>query len=311
MESMVLTGVCKAYGNRQVLKEISFSVKKGTVHGFLGPNGAGKSTTMKIMAGILSHDRGEILIDGHSLVNNLEQSKSKIGILPENPPLYKEMVVTDYLLFVCQLYSFKGQALHNQVSKIIDLVGLGDVQNRMIGNLSKGYQQKVGVAQALVSDPEILLLDEPTIGLDPTAVRDMRSLIQTLGEEKTILLSSHLLHEVGLCCEDITIIHEGEILRSGTLKDIQDSFKSKKMINIQIQNPDPKKVKNLLTSRYVDKIENISHDRLKLYINTDKDVRSEISKLVIENQMGLLEFVEESLNLEEVFLNVTKQEGNE
>ena len=205
VSAIEIKNLSKNYPGRVALNDISFSVKKGSVHGFLGPNGAGKSTTMKILSGLIPESSGEFKVNG------------KVGFLPEHPPVYPNMSVEDYLTFVLKIYSPEKSTNHiaqNSVADVMEKTGLTDVKERLIGNLSKGYQQRVGIAQALVHSPEIIILDEPTVGLDPVAISDIRDLINKLKKDHTILFSTHQLHDVELLCSEITLINHGRIVVS-------------------------------------------------------------------------------------------------
>lgn len=306
-DSIVVSSINKSYAGRKVLDNINFTVGKGVVHGFLGPNGAGKSTTMKIIAGILTADDGQVSVEGKDLYQNLNECKKMIGLLPENPPLYLDMVVEDYLMFVARLYKVNSPKSH--IEGLMEKLGLAHQSGRLIGNLSKGYKQKVGVAQAMVGNPPILLLDEPTVGLDPHAVVEMRNLIVELGRNHTILLSSHLLHEVSLSCQDITIINEGKIVRSGSLNDIQNAFNSKKILTAQVSICTNDQKQALEKLNFIERVEvnaNQSTQNLSIYIKTDSDVRKEVSQVIVENGMGLLNYSEERMQLEDIFIEITK-----
>ena len=197
----------KRYGNHLALDNVSFTIEKGEVVGFLGPNGAGKSTTMNIITGYLSSTEGEVLVDGLSVLDNPEKAKQKIGYLPEMPPLYTDMTVNEYLNFVCDLKKVPMSKKAEMITKITKQVRINDVRKRLIRNLSKGYKQRVGIAQALIGDPELLILDEPTVGLDPKQITEVRDLIKDLSEEHTLIISSHILAEVQAVCDRVIIIN--------------------------------------------------------------------------------------------------------
>jgi ABC-2 type transport system ATP-binding protein len=306
VESLIVSGVSKSYAGRKVLDNINFKVNPGVVHGFLGPNGAGKSTTMRIIAGVLAMDHGEVLIQGHDLARNLNECKKKIGLLPENPPLYLDMVVADYLTFVADLYKVKNAKRH--INDLMDRVGLTHQAKRLVGNLSKGYKQKVGVTQAMIGNPQILLLDEPTVGLDPQAVVGMRELIVELGADHTILVSSHLLHEISLSCQDITIIDQGKIVKSGPLSEIKDSFNSRQILQAKVSACSEEQIRKLEDCNFIEKVE-VDINDLKIFIKTDLDVRREVSEIIVRSGMGLLEFSEDKMELEDIFIEITKQHG--
>ena len=210
----------KRYGNRNVVDDLSFTVEKGQIVGFLGPNGAGKSTTMNMITGYISATEGTIEIDGVDIFEEPERAKKKIGYLPEMPPLYPDMLVREYLNFVCDLKKVKRDKREQMVSKVMRRTKITDVSERLIKNLSKGYKQRVGFAGAMIGDPEILIFDEPTVGLDPKQILEIRDLIRDLSEKHTILLSSHIMQEVSAVCNEIIIINEGKMIVKDTPENI-------------------------------------------------------------------------------------------
>lgn len=211
-----IENVTKRYGSHIALDNLNFTVNKGEVLGFLGPNGAGKSTTMNIITGYISASEGSIKVDGLDILEHPEKVKAKIGYLPELPPLYMDMTVIEYLRFVSKLKKVKNDSIDPSLQRIMNLVKVNHVQNRLIKNLSKGYKQRVGLAQALIGDPDVLILDEPTVGLDPKEIIEIRNLIKSIGKEHTIILSSHILSEVSAVCDRVVIISKGKIAATGT-----------------------------------------------------------------------------------------------
>lgn len=211
-----ITELTKRYGKNLALDSISFSVKKGEIVGFLGPNGAGKSTTMNIVTGYLSSTDGTVKVDGYDILENPNEVKSRIGYLPEQPPLYVDMTVEEYLDFVYDLKKIKGQNKKEHIAEIVNKVGIENVYKRRISHLSKGYKQRTGLAQALLGNPEVLILDEPTVGLDPNQIIEIRNLIKELGKEHTVILSSHILSEISAVCERVVIIKNGKIVAEDT-----------------------------------------------------------------------------------------------
>lgn len=211
-----IKNLVKSYGTKNALDNVSFSVKKGEVMGFLGPNGAGKSTTMNIICGYLAADSGSVLVDGINAADNPTEVKRRIGYLPEQPPLYMDMTVLEYLIFVFELKGVKAKR-DAHLRKIMEKVRIYDVRGRLIRNLSKGYKQRVGLAQALIGDPDVLILDEPTVGLDPRQIMEIRDVICELGRERTVILSTHILQEVMAVCDSYTIINKGRIAASGKM----------------------------------------------------------------------------------------------
>lgn len=287
----------KEYPGRLALKDVTFSVKKGSVHGFLGPNGAGKSTTMKIIAGLVQKSSGEIHVDG------------KIGFLPEHPPVYSNMSVEDYLAFVFDIYSDKTQTKKEAIEEVLKKTGLTHVKERLIGNLSKGYQQRVGIAQAIIHSPEIIILDEPTVGLDPVAIGEIRNLIQELKKDHTVLFSSHQLYEVELLCSDITLINNGEIVVTGTIDEILKNLKSSYEISLKLKNFNAEIQKELikefsLKDLSFKKIENEDAFLVRAIFNDKQDKRSLFARAVVEKNCELLEMVEIKGELEDLFKRI-------
>ncbi len=288
-----IKNLTKLYPGRMALNEITFSVKKGSVHGFLGPNGAGKSTTMKILSGLIPESSGTFSVNG------------KVGFLPEHPPVYPGMSVEDYLQFVFDIYS-PAQKNKKAVADVMEKTGLLHVRERLIGNLSKGYQQRVGIAQALVHNPEIIILDEPTVGLDPVAIADIRELITKLKKDHTILFSTHQLHDVELLCSDITLINNGKIVVTGALEGILKSLKTRMVISAHVEKFSEENKKEmmakfkLLSIEFSPDIEK-SQILLKIEANMTSTLKREIARFLTEDSIGLLEFKEDDLSLEEVF----------
>ncbi|MAF77186.1 MAG: ABC transporter [Halobacteriovoraceae bacterium] len=303
-----LKNVVKEYPGIVALDGVDLEVKKGSIHGFLGPNGAGKSTTMSIIAGLIPPTSGEVRVSGIDALKDQKALRSMIGILPETPPLYMNMLVRDYLQF-CQKINLKREDASENVDEIIEKCGLGEVAGRLIGNLSKGYKQRVGVAQALVYGADTIILDEPTIGLDPNAISEMRSLILELKKEHTILLSTHQLHEVARICDEITIINKGKILKTGTLVEVQSEFSSVKTYEFIHQNFSEDIKKYLISKDYVSGVDtlNIQEDQktVRIHINSNLDHRAELLSY-LSREGGLLEFWERKLELEEIFKQVVK-----
>jgi ABC-2 type transport system ATP-binding protein len=290
----------KTYPGRVALNEISFSVKKGSVHGFLGPNGAGKSTTMKIISGLIPQSEGEFKVNG------------KVGFLPEHPPLYSNMTVRDYLSFVEAIYSPEKIKNNDAVERVIQKTGLSQVSQRLIGNLSKGYQQRVGIAQALVHSPEIIILDEPTVGLDPSAINEIRELINELKKDHTILFSSHQLHDVELLCSEITLIDQGKIVVSGPLEKIVEGLKTRLTIKARVEKfSDTERSKMLakfnLDSLVVTEIKDKKEFELVITAKAPEKIKKDLAKYLSNDDIGLLEFAEVKIALEELFKQMIQQ----
>ena len=223
-------GLTKKYGDIIALNDVSFEVKQGSVVGFLGSNGAGKTTTMDIICGCAGCDKGTVTIDGYDIALNPTEAKRNIGYLPDEPPIYSDMSVEDYLRYAAHLRKVPGQKVVAKVNEVIEKLNIGNVRHRIVGNLSKGYRQRVGLAQALVHDPKILILDEPTEGLDPSQIVQIRELIKTLGKSHTILISSHILSEVQNTCEQLIIINDGKIVEQGSFEEILNQVSSGRYI---------------------------------------------------------------------------------
>lgn len=292
-----IENLSKEYPGRVALNNVSFQVKKGSVHGFLGPNGAGKSTLMKIVTGLIPETSGSFKVHG------------QVGFLPENPPVYPHMAVEDYLEFVFKIYSSGNLNQKECIEEVMTKTGLLDVRKRLIGNLSKGYQQRVGIAQAIIHRPEIIILDEPTVGLDPVAIAEIRQLITELKKDHTILFSSHQLYEVGQLCSEVTLINEGEIVVSGELDKILGSLNSNKIIGATVQYFDQQLAERMKGYAAISNVE-IKHDteknlyHLRIFTKVEKDLRPEIARFLVAPEIGLLEFIEEKGELEDLFKRI-------
>lgn len=232
-----IQNLTKKYGQVVAVNNISFSVRKGEILGFLGPNGAGKSTTMNIITGYLPSTSGTVTVDGYDILTHPDEVKKRIGYLPEAPPLYRDMTVTEFLKFVSNLKNVPRKKQKGQMADIMELVGLTDHRKRLVGNLSKGYRQRVGLAQALIGNPEVLILDEPTVGLDPKQIIEIRRVIKALSQERTIILSSHILPEVSAICERIVIINKGEIAAEDTPERLSRGVDQVLKLNLTIKGP--------------------------------------------------------------------------
>ena len=310
MKVIELKNIVKTYPGVEALKGISFAVEKGSIHGFLGPNGAGKTTSMSIIAGLSSPTSGQVFING----KELGREKSPIGFLPETPPLYEQMKVFDYLKFVAEINNVARSELSCRVLEIGKKCGLTKVMERLIGNLSKGYRQRVGIAQALVFDPEIVILDEPTVGLDPNSIMEIRELITSLKKDHTIMFSTHQLHEANLICSHITIINHGIILQSGPIGEIGKSLKNRQVIRAvvrdwQIIEPAMvlSEIKDLFPCDNVEIKKLDGQTELKFIAETDDDLRPSVSAYLLQKNCGLLSFTEEGMDLEEIFKRVAGQ----
>jgi len=305
-----LTNVTKRFGTTTAVDNISFSVNKGEVVGFLGPNGAGKSTTMRVITCYLPQDEGEVTVSGYNVFENSLQIRKKIGYLPESTPLYLDMEVTEFLKYIAEIRGIPSDVKKKNLNKMVEVCGLTKVIGKDIGELSKGFKQRVGLAQAMIHDPELLVLDEPTIGLDPNQIVEIRELIKQLGEEKTIILSTHILPEVTATCSRVIIINEGKIAAQGTPDELTSQAKGEFIIFALIRgNPDDVKSRisemdNVLESRLIaGKGDSLNSYRLK----SKKDVSEDLFHLVSSNGWSLAELRKETLSLEDVFTKITTQ----
>lgn len=302
---LVVDKVTKEYPGRTAVSNISFEVKKGSIHGFLGPNGAGKSTTMKMIAGLLPVSRGQITLMGETVVPEKLQLKNMIGLLPENPPLYLDMSVESYLQLVAKLHQV--DRVKERVEKVMMDLSIQNVRKRLIGNLSKGFRQRVGLAQAIVYDAPFLILDEPTNGLDPQSVVELREFIKHLSQDKTILFSSHVLPEVEQLCDQITIIHQGKIRASGSLQDIHHKFRQGLVLKIGIgENEVLPELSQFGKYEVTHEYTLTGEKQYHLVFNEEKDFRTEIAKYILSKGLSLLTLQVESPELEDIFLHVTE-----
>lgn len=300
----------KSYGKRVAVSDASFTINKGEIVGFLGPNGAGKSTTMNIITGCLSTTEGSVLIDGIDILENPIEAKKRIGYLPELPPLCLEMTVDEYLSFVCDLKKVKKKNRKEDLKRIKALVKIEDVAHRLISNLSKGYKQRVGVAQALIGNPPVLILDEPTVGLDPKQILQMRNLIKSLGEEHTVILSSHILSEVNAICERLIIINKGQLVAEGTPEDLSRNLSPDRRQSIRVAGEEESVIPALKS------VEGIKYAEIQgsrepgtvdviVEAEEDVDIRQGIFEALSKEQLPIYQMRPLGLTIEDIFLQVT------
>lgn len=294
----------KNYGDRVAISNLTFTIAKGDVVGFLGPNGAGKSTTMKIITGFMAPSSGSARICGFDVFENPIEVKKRIGYLPETPPLYTDMKVEDYLKFVAELKQVEPNKIKSLIDRSLKKTQLLDVRGRLIQNLSKGFKQRVGIAQALVSDPEVLVLDEPTVGLDPKQVAEIRDLIKELRGEHTIILSTHILPEVQATCNKVIIIHQGIIVAEDSIDQLEKLNKGSLVLTVKT------KKKSSLEDSFkklsgVVSVEKISEVHFKIKLQEQDELIEKIASEVIRSGAGLMELVPHHANLEDVFLKLT------
>ena len=303
----------KRYGGHTAVSDLSFTIEKGRITGFLGPNGAGKSTTMNIIAGCLGASEGSVSIDGHDVFEEPRQAKRQVGYLPEIPPLYADMTPEEYLRFVLGAKGVRRSEWDAQLRHVMDRTKLHDVRRRLIGQLSKGYRQRVGIAQALLGNPEVIILDEPTVGLDPVQIIEIRELIKELGRDHTIVLSSHILSEVQAVCDDIMIIAHGRLVASDTADNLTSLLASGSTIELEVR-ADEQSVRALLAD--MESIERLTCRageagtlRLSVTPRENLDIREELFSVFARNSMPLLEMRRERASLEDVFLELTQEDG--
>lgn len=296
--------LCKNYGDRPAIKDLNFTVKKGEVVGFLGPNGAGKTTTMKIITGYMAPSSGVVNVSGHDVFEEPLEVKSRIGYLPETPPVYGDMYVEDYLVFVANLRRVRKEKIKGNVRSALEKTNLHDVKNRLIQHLSKGYKQRVGLAQALVSDPEILILDEPTVGLDPKQVAEMRALIHQLKGQHTLILSTHILPEVQATCQRVIIINQGRIVAENTLEGLSRSMTQGRRLLLKVKRSQSELLGSLSQVRGV---RSARSDGGQLVVDADPtdEVVEAVAQLAVQKGCGLLELKVQTMDLEDIFIKLT------
>ena len=306
----------KKYGSHLAVDHLSFTLESGKIYGFLGPNGAGKSTTMNIMTGYLGATQGSVLIDGHDILKEPEEAKKQIGYLPELPPLYMDMTVQEYLEFAAELKKLPKEKRESDISEVMKLTRLQDVSGRLIKNLSKGYKQRVGLAQAILGFPEIIILDEPTVGLDPKQIIEIRELIRTLSKKHTVILSSHILAEVREVCDYILIISKGKLVASDTPENLELLRNGVSSLELEVKAA-PETARAILST--IDDIntmemhiENENLTRVKLETKNGADIREAVFYAFAEEKCPLLEMKTAKASLEDIFMELTqKEESND
>jgi len=308
-----LKDVTKKFGTKTAVDGISFKIEKGDIVGFLGPNAAGKTTTMRIITGFFPPTSGQVKIAGYDISKDSIAVKEKIGYMPENVPLYKELTVYSYLKFIAEIKGVPKDKIESRIEKAMKEVGISQVKNTIIGKLSKGFKQRVGLAQAIINDPEILILDEPTVGLDPVQIKEIRSLIKNMKGERTIILSTHILPEVSMTCDKVIIINEGKIIAQEDVKNLTNVSQKGAQIYVEVEAPKSQfisEIKKLKAVENIEEKEKISEGiySYNLTISEQKDIKDIVNKIV-KNDWGLLELRRQQVTLEDVFLKlVTKEE---
>ena len=299
----------KYYGETKAVDDVSFKVEAGEVLGFLGPNGAGKSTTMNILTGFISATAGTVKINGYDILEEPEKARKCIGYLPEQPPLYKDMTVLEYLTFVCDLKGVAKKDQMTHLANIMALVKITDVRKRLIRNLSKGYKQRVGIAQALVGDPEVIVLDEPTVGLDPKQIKEIRQTIRSLGKKHTVILSSHILSEVAATCDRVVIINNGKLVASGAANSLGEAVDGISRVEVIIQSENDRTMQILRSVPGITKVSFLRREKGSLayeYETSENvDVRAEVFKTFAKESMPIIGMRSLNPTLEDIFLKVT------
>ena len=298
--SIKVKKLSKVYGTQIALTEVSFEINKGEIVGFLGPNGAGKSTLMKILTGYIPQTNGDVKICNLDINKNSIETRSKIGYLPEHNPLYLDMYVKEYLEFVANTYNVN----HKYIDEMIKKIGLLKEQHKLIRSLSKGYRQRVGLAQALIHDPEVLILDEPTTGLDPNQLIEIRSLIKKVGRKKTVLLSTHIMQEVEAICDRVIIINKGQIVANKTIVELQKSKENKKLITVEFDKKAEKK--ELMKIGNVLKACELKGNKYQIFSDSKFDLRPAIFEFAVNNKLTVLQMNIEEQKLESIFQELTK-----
>tara|TARA_B100000405_G_C16716679_1_gene421087 strand:+ start:2202 stop:3161 length:960 start_codon:yes stop_codon:yes gene_type:complete len=300
------------YGPQPAIENVDFKVKRGEILGFLGPNGAGKTTTMRILTGYMPPTRGNVEIDGKDIVKDSLECRKKIGYLPETVPLHTDMTVKNYLTFMGSLRGMSRRSINDQINNVIEICRLQDYYKTIVGKLSKGYRQRVGIAQAILHEPEILVMDEPTIGIDPIQVVETRRLIQDIGKQQTVVLSSHILPEVSMVCGRVLIINQGQIVAEDTPDNLATRLQATQQILVEISTTS-KKIQPILENiegvTDVRRRRNTDNITFEITVADGYDVRDEISKIIIENDCSLLSMQLNSMSLEQIFLKLTTTEG--
>ena len=299
----------KSYGPREAIKNLSFQIGKGEVVGFLGPNGAGKSTTMNILSCIMPASSGTAKICGFDVFEQSLEIRKLIGYLPETPPLYSDMVVTDFLAFASRLRNISSRETPLAVERVIEQCSLKEVGNRIIGRLSKGYQQRVGIAQALVHNPDILILDEPTIGLDPIQIIEIRKLIQDLASSHTIILSSHILPEITQICKRVIIISDGEIAAVDSLEALTTRLRKGERLLLKLRHSNNETIGKLRTLKRVNNVIEDQTGQFTIDCDPQANIQDNIAQISIDNSWGIIELKPASVTLEEIFLKLTVEEN--
>ena len=306
-----VSNLVKRYGDHTAVDHLSFQIEKGKIYGFLGPNGAGKSTTMNMITGYIASTEGTVTIDGHDILEEPEKAKKCIGYLPEQPPLYFDMTVLEYMKFAADLKKIPKDKKKAMIEEVMDMVKITDMKNRLIKNLSKGYRQRVGLAQAILGYPEVIILDEPTVGLDPKQIIEIRDLIKSLKKKHTVILSSHILSEVSAVCDYVLIISHGKLVASDTPDNLGKLAAGSNNLNLLVKG-EKSRIRQLLEE--ISGVKEISIEKKSdqkgwnVTVSTEEntDIREEVFFKMAENRYPILEMQSQKISLEEIFLELTE-----
>ena len=305
-----LKNVTKKYGNFKAVDNISFKIEKGEVVGFLGQNGAGKTTTMKMITGLIEPTNGEIFIEGEKISR---KSRKCIGYMPENTPLYQELTVKEFIDYMAELKGLKRQERKQQVKKLITDLGLADVENKLIRNISRGYKQRVSLSGALIGNPDILILDEPTVGLDPKQVIEIRNLIKSLRKNHTVFISSHILSEISQMCQKVIIINKGKVIAIDTPNNLENKIaRNSIVINIEDPNENIEKIKEkipeIIEIKFINKLEK-DIKQYEIFVKENADIRKKLFEILPQENISILELKNSEVGLEEAFIKLIESEG--
>lgn len=298
--SVSVANLSKQYGSQLAVNDLSFEAKRGEILGFLGPNGAGKTTTMKIITSYIPQTSGTVTVCGHDVTEDPMAVRQNIGYLPEHNPLYKEMYVREYLHFIAGVHKIANPS--QRIEAMIEMTGLGREQHKLIGTLSKGYRQRVGLAQAMLHDPQVLILDEPTSGLDPNQLVDIRALIKQIGEEKTVIFSTHIMQEVQAICDRVLIINRGQLVANDPIERLQSRLEGEIIVTVEFKQKVEQK--RLLSIKGVKAVKPVGK-RWQLISEKNRDVREAVFSFAVANQLSLLELHKEEISVEDVFRRLT------
>ena len=312
---ITVENLTKRYATKTAIEAVSFQVEKGEILGFLGPNGAGKTTTMRIITGYMPASDGTVKVDGYDVFDNPIDVRRRIGYLPENPPLYLEMTVAGYLRFVAKIKGVQKTNIDAEVARVMERVSITDVKDRIIAKLSKGYKQRVGIAQALLNDPPVLILDEPTIGLDPKQIHEVRQLVKDLAGQHTVVLSTHILPEVEQTCHRVIIIDRGKIIAVDTPQNLRLQLQGGERVSVEVQGPEPEILSTLKAMAGVVDVQKVAENdgRHRYLVEGElrKDIRSDLARTIVQKGWGLYELQSTTMSLEDIFLKLTTAEESE